>query len=493
MKKSSGVLAYILPQLRDLLFVSVFFFSVFAGPNLFSNDGDLGRHITVGNYILKQGVIPTSNIFSFTGYGESLVPHEWLADIIFALAHQQMGLSGVIFIVALLGSLTMLVVYRELLKRGSFRLTAFFIIFLVMAVTSVHWLARPHMFTLFFITLWTYGLERIYKKELKNIWYFPVLMLIWANTHGAFFAGFVVFGAYFANWVYEFWRGTETKELGKQLALIGALSFAVTFINPSGWHLWTTTVGYIGNDYMTSHIQDHLSPNFHEKGTWPFLLLIVFAMLALAQGIKLSLRDTLLLAGWTAMGLHTIRNLPLFAVVTAPIYGVILQGMTEKIPFLKKQDEKLKGTENFLRGYVWISVVTLLFGFALWRGVPLDVKRVGNIFLPDKMPVQAVDWLLENKQEGNMFNHFIWGGYILYRTWPTELVFIDGQTDFYGEALLRDYLDAMYVRDGWEAILDKHQIAWVIARVDDPLSKRAWRVIYRDDLAVIFRRDVVSP
>ena len=500
MKKPSGIIAYLLPQLRDILFIGVFLYTVLGGPDRFSHDGDLGRHITVGNYILKNGVIPTSNIFSYTRYGEKLVPHEWLADIVFASAHQLMGLSGDVLIAALLGSFTILIVYQELVKRGSFRLMALLIAIWVMAVASVHWLVRPHMFTLLFITLWTYWLERIYKGEDKRIWQFPLLMLIWANTHGAFFAGFVVWGTYMANWVYEFWRGTETKELGKQLALIGVLSFVVTFINPSGWHLWTTTVGYAGNDFMTSHIADHLSPNFHDKGTWSFLLMIVFAVLALGQGHRLSIRETLLLAGWMAMGLHTIRNLPLFAVITAPIYGAMLQPIVEKISFIKKQEENLKSTETLLRGYVWIAVASLFFGFALWRGTPLDAKGMGNVYLPDTMPVQAVDWLLENKQEGHMFNHFIWGGYILYRMWPSELVFIDGQTDFYGETLLREYLDAMYVREGWESILDKYQVAWVIARVDDPLSKElgrieddAWHVIYEDDTAIIFRRDIGVP
>jgi len=66
------------------------------GPKLFNADGDLGRHITIGNYIISNKIIPTHDIFSHTMFGEELVPHEWLAQILFSAVHSVMGLSGVI-------------------------------------------------------------------------------------------------------------------------------------------------------------------------------------------------------------------------------------------------------------------------------------------------------------------------------------------------------------------------------------------------------------
>ena len=495
MKKPQGILAYLLPQPRDILFIGVFFSVVFGGPKLFTNDGDLGRHLTIGNYIFETGTIPSRDIFSHTLYGARLVLHEWLSDVVFAIAHRIMGLSGDVFIAALLAAFTILLVYNELIRRGNFRLVALFVSTWVTVVSSVHWLARPHMFTFFFLALWTYWLERVYKNERMNIWIFPAVMLVWANMHGAYFAGFVVLGVYLLSWLLEFWQGEKTKDLGKQLMIIGLLSFAATFVNPSGWRLWITSVGYIGNEFMTSHIVDHLSPNFHEKDTWPFLIMIVFALLALALEYRLKFREALLLAGWTAMGLHTVRNLPLFAVVTAPIYGALIQAWAEKMLNWLKPASIPRESENVLRGYVWITVAVLLFGAALWRGIPIDQKGTGNIFLPTVMPVQAVDWLKENPQDGKMFNHFIWGGYILYRLWPDELVFIDGQTDFYGETLFREYFDVINVSEGWENILDKHDISWMIIPSYDRLAEYLksnpdglWKAIYEDNTAVILRR-----
>jgi hypothetical protein len=351
------------------------------------------------------------------------------------------------------------------------------------------------MFTFFFVVLWTYGLERFYKKENKFIWYFPILMLIWVNTHGAFIAGFVVLGTYIADWIWEFLHGRGTKEMGWQLFLIGLLSFAVTFINPSGVYLWGTSVGYVSNEFMTSHTVEYISPNFHEKDMWPFLFMVAFALFALMQEQKIKMREALLLAGWMMMGLISVRNIPLFAVITAPIYGTLIQPWAEKISNWMKPASGPRESENILRGYVWVVLSVLFFGFVLWRGIPIDQKGTGNVFLPDKMPVQAVDWLEKNPQDGKMFNHFIWGGYILYRMWPHETVFIDGQTDFYGEALMREYFDVIDVSPNWETILDKHHVSWMLIPRDGILAKYlysvnddAWYMIYEDNTAVIFRR-----
>jgi hypothetical protein len=110
------------------------------------------------------------------------------------------------------------------------------------------------------------------------------------------------------------------------------------------------------------------------------------------------------------------------------------------------------------------------------------------------MPVQAVDWLAANPQRGNMFNEFTWGGYILYRMWPDERVFIDGQTDFYGEALSREYLDVVSANAGWQAILERYRVEWMLISVQDPLAVKlsgeqaGWSVLYSDETSVVFRR-----
>ena len=286
----------------------------------------------------------------------------------------------------------------------------------------------------------------------------------------------------------------------RRLAL---LSFLATFVNPSGWHLWDTTVGFVSNSFLTSHIVEYASPDFHDKNVWPFLFMIGFALFALVQtDRKLRVREALLLAGWGLLGLYSVRNIPLFAVITAPTFGKLIQPWTEKLSALAKWDSNLSETEKVLRGNVWVTGVTILFAFILWRGIPLDKDSTGNIYLPNKMPIQAVDWLQANPQQGNMFNNYVWGGYILYRLWPQQNVFIDARTDFYGEKLLREYLTVNNASEGWKEILAKYNVTWMIVQKGDRLTEylqnnpaNGWKIIYEDDLAVIFRKNsfAVSP
>jgi hypothetical protein len=106
--------------------------------------------------------------------------------------------------------------------------------------------------------------------------------------------------------------------------------------------------------------------------------------------------------------------------------------------------------------------------------------------------VDAVKWLKTNPQEGRMFNFFTWGGYLLYRLWPEQLVFIDGQTDFYGEALSREYVQVEALQPGWEDVLSKYNVSWVMTQNDQPLEhalfENNWEVLYKDDTAVILRK-----
>jgi len=74
---------------------------------------------------------------------------------------------------------------------------------------------------------------------------------------------------------------------------------------------------------------------------------------------------------------------------------------------------------------------------------------------------------------------------------PSQRVFIDGDNDFFGEALVREYLDAINARQDWQGILQKYKVQWVIVPPTRPLAQAlaqsdAWREIFRDETAVVF-------
>ena len=206
-RRTASPAQYLLPRLEDVVFVTLFIAVIALGPRLLNVDGDVGRHITVGGYILDSRSIPTRDVFSHTMAGEPLTPHEWLSQVIFALAFRAMGLDGVVLLCAALIASTFTLLYACGARRSGTRLIALGWVMLAAAASSLHWLARPHLFTMLLVVLWTDGLERLRRGESTRRWHLPALMLLWVNLHGAFIAGFVIWGAYSVGYVWQRWTG----------------------------------------------------------------------------------------------------------------------------------------------------------------------------------------------------------------------------------------------------------------------------------------------
>jgi hypothetical protein len=91
-----------------------------------------------------------------------------------------------------------------------------------------------------------------------------------------------------------------------------------------------------------------------------------------------------------------------------------------------------------------------------------------------------------------MYNDFTWGGYLLY-AWPEQKVFIDGQTDFYGEPLSKLYMSIRQAQPGWDRRLDSLGVQLVLIPEDAPLSQwlmvsNAWILADSVDGAMRFDR-----
>lgn len=505
--KQGSLVSLIIPRFEDILFLAIFLAVIGLGPRLLNMDGDLGRHLTIGNYILDNLTIPTRDIFSHTMEGLQLTPHEWLAQVIFALSYRLAGLDGVVIICALLIATTFTLVYRQCMMQSNVLLMSLGMTILGVAAASLHWLARPHLFTLLFTVLWIGEMEYMRRNGSIRWWALPLLMLIWVNFHGAFIIGFVIWGAYLIDSLISSRNKQVIEESGPKvnlwlhkisppglLLVVGMVAFCITFANPAGWHIWETTFGFLGNRYLVSHTVEYLPPDFQTINTWPFLVMILASiLLASLSSRRITIASALLLSAWTAMGLLSARNIPLYAVIAAPVLarlGSSILRDNERLNQFINFDSRLRMVDIKLNGYLWPMICVLLVVVVLVGGGNLDFNRSGNEFSSNVFPVEAINWLDKQPNIGPVFNYFPWGGYLLYRVWPEQQVFIDGQTDFYGESLTRQYEQVITLNDGWEEVFAQNQIKWVIMPQDSRLVKTleqepGWEMRYQDETAAI--------
>jgi hypothetical protein len=109
----------------------------------------------------------------------------------------------------------------------------------------------------------------------------------------------------------------------------------------------------------------------------------------------------------------------------------------------------------------------------------------------ENFPTTAVDWLLENKPEGHLFNSYNWGGYLIWRTYPQFRVYIDGRADVYGDAFIFDYISIYNAKPGWEEKLENQAVQTVLVESNAPLANElrqssAWHIAFTDKLSTIF-------
>ena len=480
-----------LPGLDEILFLATFVGVAALGPRLLNQDGDLGRHLTLGNFILSSRTIPTHDLFSHTLNDHPLTPHEWLAQVAFALLYKWAGLSGVVILISLIIATTWLLIYRQSLAISRRPLVSLVLSVLSLAAASLHFLARPHVFTLLFLAIWMRWLERWRQGHSSPFWKPLLIMLIWVNIHGAFIAGFACFLAYWAEALWNFLRhrfdspAAHTQFI--RLSSLGIALLLVSLINPAGFRLWETSIGYVTNRYLVSHTQEYLSPDFHSPATWPFLIMVLLSIgLSMSQPYSLPLSKCLLVMGWTALALTSTRNIPLYALVMTPILSELLAKAVSNLSW-ESLEERLWAIQARIRLPVWALTGSLLLTFLLLSNPDF---RQRNQFDPTVFPVQATEWIRNNPPRGNMMNYFTWGGYLLYRLWPDYRVFIDGQTDFYGEELTRVYESILTLDKNWSAWLDYYQIQWVIFPSQSALIQALhrdprWECPYQDETAVI--------
>jgi hypothetical protein len=489
MSKASSILSSLPPRMTAVLFILLFFSALMSGPKMLNIDGDLPRHLLMGKVVLETGIAPTQEIFSYVYENKPYTPHEWLADVIYYAIYVAFGLNGVVLLASILIAVTFVMLYSESTSQNAKYFLAFMLTFLGALVTSIHWVTRPHLFTMLFLAVWIILIDRLYRGIPVKIWIFPVLMLFWANIHAEFIAGFLVLIAYIAGcaWQYLFNRSGAALKTGKKLLSIAFLCFVASAFNPVGLRTWDIVLGYMNNRYLLSRIIETRPPNFTQGEYWPLLALLGIAFFLLARKKdKFAPAHFFLLTGFGLMSLLSARNAHLVGVVFPFVLARALVDTPGFQP-LERIEATIQRMEDQTKGRVWPIIIIVLGVLAVSGPMGKLNRYESSVF-----PVDAVRWLENHPQTGRMFNAFDGGGYIVFHLWPEQKTFIDSQMDVTGEAT-QQYETIITLQAGWQEPFEQYGITWAIIPPGWPLAKelksQGWETAYQDQTAVILVKE----
>jgi hypothetical protein len=471
----------VLPSLSDVAFAAILFFVfLFGAHSLLNSDGDAARHLMVGRKILEDHAIPHSDFFSHTRAGAPFVAYEWLGEVAFAAADQAGGLVAVEWLAALLIALPFLFLGRWLVRDGVHAGVAMALVAAGALASTVHWLARPHLFSILFALFWARALAS-FDESGDRRWLMPLpfAMVLWVNLHPGFLAGFILFAVYGVG-------SARRVERLLPLAQAAGASLVATLINPVGPRLWPYVLGYVQRKPLLDQIQEFQSPNFHEPAPKIFILLALSALLAMALSVRRArATDVLLLVIWTWLGLYSVRNIALFTVVCLPVVGRALQGWLGDVPSPLTETERRMG-----RPLIPLAVAAL----ALFLLPHLRPGMAKSAFESKVFPVETLPRLASLGVQGRLFNYYAWGGYLEYSGRLQYPVFVDGQTDHYGLELIDAYQHIWQLAPDWKELLEHFDISWALIPRDSSLSLMLaqtppWRRVSQDATADVFVRE----
>jgi hypothetical protein len=495
----------LVPSLSDCLFLAILLwvFAAGSGWSVLLADGDTGWHIRTGEYILDTRSVPVRDLFSFSKAGQPWFAWEWLSDVIFALLDRAWGLKGVVVFTGMVLSFSSALLYRYMMWRGANLLAALGATLLAAGASTVHYLARPHIFTLLGLTAAVWILERDRRRPGRAVWCLVPMTAVWTNLHGGFLAWIACLGLVAAG---SLWQAAldppgaprRFYAAGRYAGLAGACALA-TFANPYGWRLHQHIASYLRSDWIRQVVDEFQSPRFRSESMLQFEILL-FAGLAFVPLLyrQRLLAELLIIVFWAHSALVSARHVPLYAFLAAPLCAVEAGRLWSAWSVRFKRRSVGAALRNCLRDFsaapqrssAWVPVVLVGLSLLPWNW-PQD-------FPGNKFPVAAVNrnvqWIAPaSGSRPRILTSDQWGDYLIYRFYPQGRVFVDGRSDFYGPAVGHEYLELLNAVPGWERILDQYGFDLALLPSEWPLAQllmrdARWRVLDLDRQAVFLER-----
>lgn len=388
------------------------------------------------------------NRFSFVVPDATWIDHEWLYQVGLWMIYHWAGEHGLVIFQLVCAVLISCLLYRLQTRSHDNGLLALAGLVIPLIGLRYGFGLRPQIATylgtaVVFLVCFTWDSD-----DLRFYGDIPLLILIWAQCHGGFFVGLVVFGSLIPYLMTNSCRTYPTR-LGLIASFLGAV--IVTLINPYGVELWQLVIQASANPFTRQFIVD-----WRPLISRPWLFLIGIVLLV-QTGIWWSshrdLKATLLLcpiAITAVMAFMSLRNLPLLAIAV---------GATCPWPSLSREG----GGGLDLPGGPFVIGSLLIVGV-------IGLRLHGGLIVPDRYtPDKLVKPVLNHPAQPRVFAHYNWSQWLLFRD-PGIAVYFDARYDTaYPHSVIRNYVRIV---SGSVRLLNESGANWVMAPDWYPLNRR---------------------
>ncbi len=454
------------------------------------DDPDMWWNLKEGGVIWTTHTIPTRDLFSFTAFHHSLIPQEWLSQLLIYGSYRLGGYSGMMLwlcfftAVLLIAGYALCSVYSGNAKIGF--LGAMILWFFSTSGLAVR--AEVIGYVLLVLELLLVHLGRT--RSSRWFLWLPPLFVLWVNCHGSFFFGFVVLAVFLVCSFFDFEMGSLVSQAWDasrrgMLARVLILSAAAVFLNPDGAkQVFYPLDTMLHQPLVVSQI-DEWKPLLLSSPRGIALLGIlgfVFIYLIVQRSKKLFLHELVLLAMGAWFAFSHRRMAFAFGILAAPIVSRLLCDSWEN--YEVEQDRPLPNA-----AMIALAALAIFLAFPSRQNL---VKQVN-----DANPVKAVAFIQAHHLMGNMLNSYAYGGYLVWAL-PEHPDFIDGRSDLFEWAgVMGEYGNWAMLQSDPRALLDKYNVAFCLLDRGAPMVRvlpllRNWQQVYADSDSVIFVRSAAQ-
>jgi len=479
--------------------LSLFLLGVFLLTLNSLSDPDTGFHLATGKVVVQEKSVPTYDVLSYTAQGQRWVSHYWLSGVLFYLVFLVGGAWGLIVCVALVAVLTYAILVKIIqLHIGRWALT-FVVLVPFVYFTMEQWVVRPQIFTYLFSVFLLYLLELWRKSSYERttpLFLLLPIMLLWANMHAGVVLGMAIIGAYALGMLVNVGFSNPTRFIASWAIFLA--SWVMTLLNPNGVSvlLYSKIISEPAQQLQIGEWMSLLKilGDGWRPQTYLFLMvcsLVIVAVWAIREK-KTWFREHLTLlfvfSGAFLLPLISVRHTALFPLLAAPIViAALFHSVGSQRAFFLAQRASVVGLLCALGGVAVLGGVMHVWAMPAW-----------NVHV---LPVGAADFIEEHNLQGPMFNTMEAGGYLAWRLWPEQRVFLDGRNEVFIGKPIQDFISMVFLFDGWERVFDSYHFGYAVIRyrdwdsfdIDPVLSrlmktlmeKEGFRLVYWDDAVAL--------